>query len=117
MKTYRASAFINFIEGNLTPFVCSTPQPFLYFLFLKLRNIPGLFLCDEPGLGKTVTTAGILAHLKSLKPDFKSFVVVKKPLVDHWKLELEAWTSLRVNTLPHRLEERVCKTFPEPIFV
>ena len=80
-----------------------------YFCFdvLLFRKIPGLLICDEPGLGKTVTSCGILGNLKSHDPEFKAFVMVKKNLLDQWLLEIHKWTALKVITLPPPRDERV----------
>ena len=78
-----------------------------WFDFFFVSKIPGLLICDEPGLGKTITSCGILGNLKSYDPEFKAFVMVKKNILDQWLLELSKWTALKVITLPPPRNERV----------
>ena len=67
-----------------------------------------MMICDSPGMGKTATAAGFLSQIKPIKPEGKTLIICKKGLIGQWKFEMNAWTDLRVLTIPFDRNEKVC---------
>ena len=66
-----------------------------------------MLLCDSPGMGKTITAAGLVLQIKSLVPETKALIVCNKVLMSNWRLELDKWT-VTTRTITFDKNEKVC---------
>ena len=73
-----------------------------------------MMICDDCGLGKTVTAIGMMANIKSYAPDFKQLLVIKKSIKQQWILAIQNWSKLKIMTLPHHSNEIVCEKIFDP---
>ena len=80
-----------------------------FFLFFSSES--GFILADSPGMGKTVTTASLLARIKMSAEHFRVLVVCKNILLQQWRKEIQKWTKLRTSFIPFDVKERVCLIF------
>ena len=65
-------------------------------------------------MGKTLQSLAIMGQMKArLEDRFKSLVLIKKPLIDRWCLEISKCTKLKVISCPSviSVDEKVCEKF------
>ena len=82
-----------------------------FFFLCVRRNLPGIFIADDTGMGKTLQTLATFAQLKSrIGSTFRSMVVVSKMTVDTWTLENSKFLRLIMHKAPQISRiEKVCQ--------
>ena len=74
------------------------------------RQLPGILIADDTGMGKTLQTLATMAQLRSkIGRTFKGMVVVAKMIVGTWTLENSRFCKLIVHKAPDTTRiEKVC---------
>ncbi len=74
--------------------VAARVTPFCECVHVSLAQKRSVILADEMGLGKTAQTVCMLEHLRGMEHVRGPFlIIVPLSTVEHWKREIEDWTT------------------------
>ncbi|QHG62647.1 ATPase [Cetacean poxvirus 1] len=85
-------------------------QLFVARVFLGLNSMHSILLFHETGVGKTMTTAYILKHLKDVYTNWTILIIVKKALIE------EPWMSTILRYVPEIIKNCIFMNYDDPNF-